>query len=327
MDHFAALSPLFEEVDNFQQADFEAIWNDSAELISDEELNLFPNMEDANKYTLINFDMNPMLSATAMEELPTFTSLDNAEVDLEATHSIEYIDMSDDQPAFELKEEPMEGPVTNSVEDVMSIHSYSQLSNSQNIEKTIEKPKQKVVIKKAEKIVREVKQGRVVTSSKRSRKPRKHFDESSEEDESDEDPEEAKMAQKVNKKQQQLHKNSNSSNKKSKLYEMEEFNNPEMERCRQNAINAKINRDRKKNEKNYMQKEMSKLTQENAALKKSNRKYRQRLSGFEARLHSLENVIRSHHLEGVLKASGNAIKDSSPISSGDSDEDTEVIYY
>merc|ERR1711972_1074793 len=102
-------------------------------------------------------------------------------------------------------------------------------------------------------------------------------------------------------------KSTSAGNRKVKLYEQEPFSDPEMERCRQNAINAKINRDRKNKEKNAMTKEMAKLRRENQDLKKKNQKYRTRLTDFESRLQLLETFIRSNpRMAQMFKASGNA---------------------
>jgi hypothetical protein len=53
-----------------------------------------------------------------------------------------------------------------------------------------------------------------------------------------------------------------------KLNEQKPFENPELERCRQNALNAKLNCERKKREKEGIAMEMTKLRTENQRLKK-----------------------------------------------------------
>merc|ERR1711935_474641 len=133
------------------------------------------------------------------------------------------------------------------------------------------------VQKKNTEVLKKVQNGR---ATKRLRKPVKRFaDSESENDENDSDC-------------------------KVKLYEHEPFSDPEMERCRQNAINAKVNRDRKNKEKNKMGQEMAKLRRENQDLKKKNQKYRTRLTDFESRLQLLETFIRSNpRMDEMLKSS------------------------
>merc|ERR1711862_863111 len=126
--------------------------------------------------------------------------------------------------------------------------------------------------------------------TKRKRKPVKKFDDSSDDD-SDAEFESYKQVK--------------SGSRKVKLYQMPEFkNDPAMEQKRQNAINAKVNRDRKKKEKNALQSQMQVLRNENKSLNKKNKKYRSRLSSLEKRLEIMEAVISSHGLNSALKASG-----------------------
>merc|ERR1712004_142412 len=96
----------------------------------------------------------------------------------------------------------------------------------------------------------------------------------------------------------------NSGPRKVKLYQMSEFkDDPVMEQKRQNAINAKVNRDRKKKEKNALTSQMKVLRDENKSLNKKNKKYRSRPSSLEKRLEIMEAVISSHGLNSALKAS------------------------
>merc|ERR1712142_1091937 len=201
-------------------------------------------------------------------------------------------------------------------EDIFEIHSYcSQKSQVEAVSPNppevdaepvsatpkVYKSKGKVgpptVQKENTEVLKKVQNGRV---TKRLRKPVKRFAESeSENDENDSDYE-------VNS-SSSTSKSTSAGNRKVKLYEQEPFSDPEMERCCQNAINAKINRDRKNKEKNAMTKEMAKLRRENQDLKKKNQKYRTRLTDFESRLQLLETFIRSNpRMDQMLKASGNA---------------------
>ena len=52
-----------------------------------------------------------------------------------------------------------------------------------------------------------------------------------------------------------------------KLYEQKPFENPALERCRQNALNAKLNREKKKVAWEQMEREVARLRSENARLR------------------------------------------------------------
>merc|ERR1719414_2758936 len=167
------------------------------------------------------------------------------------------------------------------VENIKYIHSYSLPVETQ----PEEKPKEVAEVKPVEKpSLRQVQSGRV---TKRQRKPNKKFDDSSDDDSDAEfEVKKSKAGRKV------------------KLYQMPEFkNDPAMEQKRQNAINAKVNRDRKKKEKNALQSQMQILRNENKSLQKKNRKYHSRISSLEQRLEIMEALITSHGLNSALKAS------------------------
>ena len=59
-----------------------------------------------------------------------------------------------------------------------------------------------------------------------------------------------------------------------KLYEQEPFENPALERCRQNALNAKLNREKKKVAREQMEREVARLRSENARLRSENARLR-----------------------------------------------------
>jgi len=97
------------------------------------------------------------------------------------------------------------------------------------------------------------------------------------------------------------------SNGKKKLYKSGPFNNPEMERARLNAINAKRNRDRKKNERQRMEQEMNRLKSENQGLKRTANKMKERADSAESELQKIREMLRANNLlEAVMKATGNA---------------------
>jgi len=73
--------------------------------------------------------------------------------------------------------------------------------------------------------------------------------------------------------------------KKVKLYERTEpFASPEKERQRLNAINAKVNRDKKKNERQELENQVKTLTTERDGLKIENTKLKTKLQIFESQL-------------------------------------------
>ena len=111
-------------------------------------------------------------------------------------------------------------------------------------------------------------------------------------------------------------------NRKLKLYEHDKFEDPVQEQKRQNAINAKMNRDRKKNENKTLTTAMNKLREENKAMKKKCKKYKGKVTDLERRLEILEAVISSHGLKASIKSSGKKLSSSSSSS-----EDEEPIYY
>lgn len=93
---------------------------------------------------------------------------------------------------------------------------------------------------------------------------------------------------------------------KKKLYNSGPFVDPEMEKQRMNAINAKKNRDRKKKEKMSMQNELTKLKTENSGLKRVANKMKSRADTAEAELLRLQEVLKANNLGELLKPKGNA---------------------
>jgi len=304
----------------FGNAEFEAIWNENLGNLSDEEKILFPDpAEDAmnSNPVLLNFDggQNPLLSSVAAldDVAVTAGTTDLPSGDL---FDLMTVEAGDGRMDFSLETpEPEEIIVdfheeksdkTAAIDQVMSIHSYSQpqIKDTPEHTTTVDKPLKKVQV------------GRV---AKRQRKPVRHFDETSE----DSEVEDVRPPLRKRHKSNSSSKSFTTSSKKVKLYEMDAFEDPEMEKCRQNAINAKMNRDKKKNEKTTLQKEMGKLRRENEELKKKNSRYRTKLTSVEARVQAMEAFIQSNGLGSLLKASGN--DDSALSTSGDTDD--EVIYY
>ena len=364
MDNFAALYGSIESLTDFQEADFNKVWEFSlTDLeLSAEERELFPDSTDTkmtaiNPAAVFNFeDRNPLLTSTALDDIPmVFASNDEelitgdeirnspSEIDFDTLLDLPptpYSNVPDDtvlpDPTTDtdnitiFKEEPL-----TSSEEIMEIHSYCQPAPSSPIPTEITykpvtsapirteiKITKKETTKKVNRALNQVKTGRVI---KRQVKPKKQFDESSD-DESDYEDHKVKS------------KSSRSSGRKQKLYEMGEFKDPAMEQKRINAINAKRNRDRKRKEKNSLEKSMSILRQENERLKKKNVKYLRKMTTFEARLQALETIIQMNpQLESQIKASGNGefLKSFTNVdgcedqnsSSSDGEESEEVIIY
>jgi len=311
------ISDLFEEI-GFEAIDFDSVWNFANEnsTLSEEEKTLFPDtaaMNGSVSFT-VDFSKDPtMTSAAILDDIEEpSASIDDVKDDdqiFEGSHhlSVELdminqllIDGQEETTTdidLAIKEEPndtvMADPLKVKAEDIREIHSYSQQplesqpqeagENQENHDENLNK----------------VQNGRV---AKRQRKPVKRFVDSSDESEDDEVVP-RKVQKRTRSKSNSTSINKNNNNGKTKLYEMKPFSDPDKERCRQNAINAKINRDRKKNERNAMQQQMSTLREENQELKKKNRKYRAKLTTFEARLQALESIIRSNNLDSLVKAS------------------------
>jgi hypothetical protein len=96
------------------------------------------------------------------------------------------------------------------------------------------------------------------------------------------------------------------SNGKQKLYTQKPFKNPELERARLNAINAKMNRDRKKLEAAGLRREVERLRKENEELKKSRSCLNSRAAKAEEELARIKQALGTSDLASLLKwSSGN----------------------
>jgi len=91
-------------------------------------------------------------------------------------------------------------------------------------------------------------------------------------------------------------------NGKQKLYALKPLADPESEKARQNAINAKRNRDLKKKEKEMITREVFTLKKENGTLKKNAASFRKRAMEAEAELRRLRAAIAANQLVDVIKA-------------------------
>jgi hypothetical protein len=119
-------------------------------------------------------------------------------------------------------------------------------------------------------------------------------------------------------------------NGKQKLYALKALEDPEAEKARQNAINAKKNRELKKKEKEMIATEVFSLKKENGTLKRNAAGFRKRALDAESELRRLRAAINANHLMDVIKSSGNKDKVSSNVSyfnvNNSSDVDLESLW-
>ena len=96
--------------------------------------------------------------------------------------------------------------------------------------------------------------------------------------------------------------------KDKRLYEMKSFCDPDLERCRQNALNAKKNRDKKKQEKERMESDLKSYKKENLRLTKDNQAIKTRCNSAEQELQRLRTLLQQHNLEDLVKAAAPCTK-------------------
>jgi hypothetical protein len=113
-------------------------------------------------------------------------------------------------------------------------------------------------------------------------------------------------------------------NGKQKLYALKPLADPESEKARQNAINAKKNRDLKKKEKEMIAHEVVTLKKENGTLKKNAAGFRKRAMEAERELRQLRAAIAANQLMDVIKAAGNKDKESANVSYFNINNSTDV---
>ena len=77
-----------------------------------------------------------------------------------------------------------------------------------------------------------------------------------------------------------------------KLYEQKPFENPALEKCRMNALNAKLNREKKKREREEMVRDITKLKSENSRLRRSEAAAERRAGEAERELQRLRALLR-----------------------------------
>ncbi len=87
-----------------------------------------------------------------------------------------------------------------------------------------------------------------------------------------------------------------------RLYEQKPFDDPELERCRLNALSAKANRDRKRQEQQRMQEELHKLREENRKMKLSQASLAAKARKAQDIVDRFKALLRAERLEDLLAA-------------------------
>lgn len=90
-------------------------------------------------------------------------------------------------------------------------------------------------------------------------------------------------------------------NGKPKLYSVRPFKNPQRERARQNAINAKMNREKKKREAERLHADMRTLRDQNLNLRKSLRRVEARALRAEKELKAIRELLVTANVSDLLK--------------------------
>lgn len=85
-----------------------------------------------------------------------------------------------------------------------------------------------------------------------------------------------------------------------KLYEQKSFEDPKLERCRKNALSAKLNREKKKQEQEKIVKEMETLRSNNKALMKRVADSDMRAQKLEAQLARMEKLLREQSMSNLV---------------------------
>ncbi len=87
-----------------------------------------------------------------------------------------------------------------------------------------------------------------------------------------------------------------------RLYEQQPFADPELERCRLNALSAKANRDRKRQEQKKMQEELYKLREENRKMKLSQAMLAAKAREAQHIVERFKALLRAERLDDLLAA-------------------------
>jgi hypothetical protein len=301
MDHFAARTAstidvdLFSEIADlaapstkFQCQDFESAWSDKQDL-SAEEQDLFPvEMEsievDSLFLDVVNPDSihsDPFLSFAIMDrpsspDLTVHSTVDDEENSfmLRPAVNVEPTRMDHDYVNTPPQSPLIDDSIVDDEEEVI-VYSDTESDSGAGIGEEASEPKHALITRRKK-------------SRRGKRKPKAN----------------AWSMQKKN----LLAEEAELEKKNAKLYEQKPFENPELERCRQNALNAKLNRERKKREKEGMAKEMTKLRTENQRLKRQEAAMKSRAGDAERELQRLRTLLRSQNLSDIVEKAKSCTK-------------------
>jgi len=266
---------LFQEISSFQKEDFENYWAE-ANPLSDQELDLFtsPPQQISPREMEFNFCL--------FENDPMLsTTMDSDDLVMRNA-------AADVETNFDLE---LPSPVGSYSSQPDTIY-YSE-SEEEADHVSLDHDYGKVCEVKEEPVEYEEKPKRPTRPRRRQRR-RRYQSQRSE----DEDQEEEVVI---------------FSNGKPKLYAERPFKNPQQERARLNAINAKKNRDRKKMESAGVKMEMEKLREQNDKMKKSLQRFEVRAAQAERELAAIKELLQLANLGDLLKlASGKKGQRHSP---------------
>lgn len=302
MDNFSArdtfhLAPvdIFDDEKNevpgdqeFQNLSFQEAWN-LLEPLTDLEKALFADEKDISGFEEpsegINGQPDNMLELPLMNEDPMMSTTLTSEPFLEFLPPDSTV--SDESGTQEEAE--------NAVPDgyPAAIHSYTQQYRESvppfNLEDAVEGDE--IVYEDSEEESGE-KSPEMATEVvvRRSQRPLKRKSLEIEGQDDDDDDQHVRSTKKLKK------MGSSFSNGKKKLYTAGPFTDPEKEKCRINALNAKKNREKKKQERQKMIDELNRLKSENQVLKRRSIKMTERASNAEAELQRLRDLLSQNGL-------------------------------
>lgn len=90
---------------------------------------------------------------------------------------------------------------------------------------------------------------------------------------------------------------------KKPLYELESFDDPILERCRKNALGAKLNREKKKQEQERIKRELDELRNHNRSLMRRAQQSDARAMKAEQELARMRSLLESRHMSDIVKLS------------------------
>lgn len=294
--------------EDYQLADFESVWKLSPGL-SDEEVDLFADVKDIGGFELQDKMSSPFENSPLLREDPVMSSmaLDDIISDYLPAVPADSTVVVEEMPSMTPNFIPRSLDESAERSYIETIHSYTKKPETQSFqpETAIAGDEIHYELSDDESDI-EVESKVSTTTSQVSEEPirrsrrqvkRKRFDsEESFEDDEENKPSNIKKAKKSDK----------FSNGKTKLYSAGPFNNPELERQRLNALNAKKNREKKKQEQQHLKTEVTRLQSENKGLKRTAIKMQERATNAELELQRLHALLRANNLESLMKSAGNS---------------------